>query len=323
MPSYSEFGFVNTKKMFEKAIAENYCVPAFNFNDMTEILAITTACIETRSPVIIANDIGSRDELGPAMVIYMVLGALKTAEAEGVPIPIALHLDHGPDFQACKSCIDSGFSSVMIDGSHFPYEQNIAMTKEVVDYAHQLDVTVEGELGVIAGHEGDSEVSLGSYTDPNDVEDFVSRTGVDSLAIAIGTNHGAYKFKVEPGQAPPPLRFDILQEIIDRLPDLPIVLHGASAVPQDFVALINEYGGIMENAIGVPEDQLQQAAKMHVVKVNIHSDAQITITGSLRKYFAKNPSHIDPRQYMNAARRALVKLYKHKITNVLGSAGRV
>lgn len=320
MASYKEFGFVNTKDMFQKALAGGYCIPAFNFNDMVEVLAITQACVETRSPVIIANDPGARAEIGPTMVIYMILGAVKTAEVLGVPIPIALHLDHGPDFEACQSAIDSGFSSVMIDGSHSPYEENITKTKEVVYYAHQFDVTVEGELGVIAGHEGNVEAGQSSYTNPDEVEDFVSRTEVDSLAIAIGTNHGAYKFKVEPGQAPPPLRFDILQEIIDRLPDLPIVLHGASAVPQKYVALINKYGGYMENAVGVPEDQMRQAAAMHVAKVNIHSDAQITMTGEIRKYFAKNPSHIDPRLYNGAARRALVELYKHKTVDVLGSA---
>ena len=309
--------------MFRNALAGGYCVPAFNFNDMVEVLAIVKACVDTRSPVILAIDSAARAELGPVVVIHIAIGALKTTEILGVPIPMALHLDHGPDFETCKDVIDSGFSSVMIDGSHLPYEDNIAKTKEVADYAHERDVTVEGELGIIAGVEGGTGDGKGFYTNPDDVEDFVFRTGVDSLAIAIGTNHGAYKFKIEPGQTPPPLRFDILQEIIDRMPELPIVLHGASSVPQKYVELINQFGGKMENAVGIPEDQLRKAATMHVAKVNIHSDAKITMTGALRKYFAKNPAHIDPLQYNGAARRALVDLYKHKTKDVLGSANHV
>jgi fructose-bisphosphate aldolase class II len=254
------------------------------------------------------------------MLRYLAMGAVQMAREMGSTIPICLHLDHGDSFELCKSCIDSGFSSVMIDGSHLPYDENVALTRKVVEYAHQHDVTVEGELGVLAGIEDEVSAEHSTYTKPEEVEDFVKKTGVDSLAISIGTSHGAYKFKA--GQPVPPLRFDILEECEKRIPGFPIVLHGASSVVQEYVQLINTYGGKMEGAVGIPEEQLRQAAASAVCKINIDSDGRLAVTAKVREYFAKDPKEFDPRKYLGEARKELVKLIKHKNEMVLGSAGR-
>ncbi len=323
MTSYKDIGIVNTKEMFRKALAEGYAIPAYNFTNAIQLHAIVVACVKTRSPVILAHDQFAWEDLQPTMVEYFVRGAVKLAEALGVPIPMVLHLDHGSDFKICKKCVDAGFSSVMIDGSSLPYAENVALTKKVVEYAHPKNVTVEGELGLIAGIEGKTRSTKVQYTRPEEVEDFVGKTGVDSLAVAIGTSHGAYKFELKPGEAPPSLRFDILEEIGKRMPELPLVLHGASAVPQEAVNMVNQYGGKMPQAIGIPEDQLRKAASMHICKVNVHSDSQITMTGTIRKFFAENPPLIDPRLYQKVARDALIAMYKRKNIEVLGSANRV
>lgn len=321
--SYKDIGIVNTRQMFRDALAGGYAIPAYNFTNEIQLHAIVVACVKTHSPVILAHDQFAWEDLHPAMVENMVRGAVKLTEALGVKIPMALHLDHGSDVKICKKCVDAGFSSVMIDGSSLPYEKNIAVTKEVADYGHKKDVTVEGELGLIAGIEGKTRSDKVQYTRPEEVEDFVGKTGVDSLAIAIGTSHGAYKFELKPGEAPPSLRFDILEEIAKRMPELPLVLHGASAVPQEAVTMVNRYGGKMAQAIGIPEDQLRKAASMHICKVNVHSDAQITMTGEIRKFFVENPTQIDPRLYQKVARDALIAMYKRKNIEVLGSANRV
>jgi len=332
--SYKDLGLVNTKEMFKKAMAEGYAVPAYNFNNMEQLQAIITACVETRSPVILQVSKGARNYANQTLLRYMAEGAVKMAremeEKLGCdePIPIALHLDHGDSFELAKSCIDMGFSSVMIDGSHLPYEENVELTARVVEYAHKYDVTVEGELGVLAGIEDDVEAAKSIYTDPEQVEDFVSKTGVDSLAISIGTSHGAYKFKPEQCElidgvyVPPPLRFDILEEIEKRLSGFPIVLHGASSVLKKYVDMINQYGGKLEAAIGVPEDQLRKAAKSAVCKINIDSDGRLVMTGIIRKILAEKPQEFDPRKYLGPAREELIKMYKHKNINVLGSAWR-
>jgi fructose-bisphosphate aldolase class II len=253
---------------------------------------------------------------------YLAKGAVEYSKELGYPIPIVLHLDHGDSFETAKSCIETGFSSVMIDGSHFPYDENVRLTKQVVEYAHQFDVTVEGELGVLSGIEDEVSAEHSSYTRPEEVEDFVKKTGVDSLAISIGTSHGAFKFKVKPGELPPPLRFDILEDCEKRIPGFPIVLHGASSVPQDIVAEINKYGGMMENTAGVSEDQLRRAAKSAVCKINIDSDGRLAVTAAIRKVFFEKPGEFDPRNYLGPARDKLRELYKHKVVNVLGSAGK-
>jgi fructose-bisphosphate aldolase class II len=265
---------------------------------------------------------GARDYANETMLRYMALGAVKMARELGSKIPICLHLDHGDSFELCKSCVDSGFSSVMIDGSHLPYEENVALTRRVVEYAHARDVSVEGELGVLAGIEDEVSAETSTYTKPEEVEDFVRKTGVDSLAISIGTSHGAFKFKLKPGESAPPLRFDILEEIERRIPGFPIVLHGASSVVQEYVELINAYGGRMEGAVGVPEEQLRRAAASAVCKINIDSDGRLAVTARVREFLAKNPGEFDPRKYLGAARKELVKLIKHKNEAVLGSAGR-
>ncbi len=324
MISYKELGFVNTREMFKDAMKNGYAVPAYNFNNMEQLQAIITACVRSRSPVILQVSKGAREYANPTLLRWMARGAIEMMkEMTDKPIPVALHLDHGDSFEICKACIDSGFSSVMIDGSHLPYEQNIEITKKVVEYAHKYDVTVEGELGVLAGVEEDVSSEKNIYTDPNQVEDFVKRTGVDSLAIAIGTSHGAYKFKLKPNQPIPPLRFDILQEIEKRIPGFPIVLHGASSVLQEYVEMINKYGGKMENAVGIPEDQLRQAAKSAVCKINIDSDGRLVMTAIIRKIFAEKPSEFDPRKYLGPAREELIKMYIKKNETVLGSANRV
>ena len=320
--SYKELGFVNTREMFAKAMKEGYAVPAYNFNNMEQLQAIITACTESRSPVILQVSKGARKYADATLLRYMGRGAIEMMKTLGNPVPVALHLDHGDSFELCKDCIDSGFSSVMIDGSALPYEENVALTKKVVEYAHQFDVTVEGELGVLAGIEDEVSAEHHTYTDPAMVEDFVKRTGVDSLAISIGTSHGAYKFKVKPGESVPPLRFDILAEVEKRLPGFPIVLHGASSVDQKAVATINKYGGKLENAVGVPEEQLRKAAKSAVCKINVDSDGRLVMTAAIRKVFAEKPAEFDPRKYLGPARTDLIAMYKAKNENVLGSAGR-
>ncbi len=333
--SYKDLGLSNTREMFKKAFEGRYAVPAYNFNNMEQLQAIITACVETRSPVILQVSSGARKYANQTLLRYMAEGAVKMARemekaqgAEGES-PITLHLDHGDTFDLARSCIDSGFSSVMIDGSHLPYEENIELTKQVVAYAHERDVSVEGELGVLAGIEDEVKAEKSTYTRPDEVVDFVGRTGVDSLAISIGTSHGAYKFKPEQCTRdergiliPPPLRFDILEEVEKRLPGFPIVLHGASSVIQDAVATINKYGGKMKDAVGVPEDQLRQAAKSAVCKINIDTDGRLVMTATIRKIFAEQPSEFDPRKYLGPARTAVIEMYKRKNRDVLGSAGR-
>ena len=307
---------VTTTEMFKKAYNGGYAIGAFNVNNMEIIQGITEAAKKLNAPLILQVSKGARAYANHTYLVKLV----EAAEKE-TGLPIALHLDHGPDFETCKSCIDGGFTSVMIDGSSLPYEENVALTKQVVDYAHAHGVVVEGELGTLAGVEDDVAVEEGnaSYTDPAQVYDFVTRTGVDSLAIAIGTSHGAYKFK--PGQKPQ-LRFDILEEVSKKLPGFPIVLHGASSVPQEFVREINQYGGQMPDAIGIPEEMLAKAATMAVCKINIDSDLRLAMTAAIRKHFAEHPDHFDPRQYLKPARAAIQGMVEHKINDVLGCAGK-
>ena len=307
---------VTTKEMFKKAYEGGYAIGAFNVNNMEIIQGITEAAKEVNAPLILQVSAGARKYANHTYLVKLVEAAI-----EETGLPIALHLDHGDSFELCKSCIDGGFTSVMIDGSHLPYEENIELTKKVVEYAHARGVVVEGELGRLAGVEDDVNVSAedASYTRPEEVIDFVTRTGVDSLAIAIGTSHGAYKFK--PGQKPQ-LRFDILDEVSKKLPGFPIVLHGASSVIPEYVDMINANGGDMPDAIGIPEDMLRQAARSAVCKINIDSDLRLAMTGTIRKYFNENPSHFDPRQYLKPARAAISDLVKKKIVNVLGCDGK-
>lgn len=316
---------VNSKKMFDAAYKGGYAIGAFNVNNMEIVQGITEACKEEKAPVILQVSKGARAYANHTYIVKLVEAAVH----ECPEVPIVLHLDHGPDFETCKACIDGGFTSVMIDGSALPYEKNIEVTKKVVEYAHKYGVTVEGELGTLAGIEDEVSHAVGSYTRPEEVQDFVSHTGVDSLAIAIGTSHGAYKFK--PDQCtrnekgilcPPPLRFDILEEVSKRLPNFPIVLHGASSVPQDYVAMINEFGGKMPDAVGVPEDQLREAAKLAVCKINIDSDIRLAMTGSIRKFFVEHPDKFDPREYLKVARANVKELVRHKLVDVLGCAGK-
>jgi fructose-bisphosphate aldolase class II len=320
--SYKELGFVNTRDMFARAMKGGYAVPAYNFNNMEQLQAIITACVRSRSPVILQVSKGAREYANATLLRYMGLGAIQMMKDLGDPVPVTLHLDHGDSFELAQSCIDNGFSSVMIDGSALPYEHNIALTRNVVEYAHPRDVTVEGELGVLAGIEEHVSSEKSHYTDPKDVEDFVKRTGVDSLAISIGTSHGAFKFKVKPGEPVPPLRFDILEEVERRIPGFPIVLHGASSVLTPYIDLINKYGGKMEGAVGVPEEQLRRAAKSAVCKINIDSDSRLVMTAIIRKVFAEKPGEFDPRKYLGPAREELVKMYISKNEAVLGSAGK-
>ena len=316
---------VTTKEMFKKAYEGGYAIGAFNVNNMEIVQGITEACKEENAPVILQVSKGARAYANHTYLVKLVEAAVK----ECPNVPIVLHLDHGPDFDTCKACIDGGFTSVMIDGSSLPYEKNIEVTRKVVEYAHKYNVTVEGELGTLAGIEDEVSHAEGSYTRPEEVQDFVNHTGVDSLAIAIGTSHGAYKFK--PDQCtrnekgilcPPPLRFDILEEVSKRLPDFPIVLHGASSVPQEYVAMINEFGGKMPDAVGVPEDQLREAAKLAVCKINIDSDIRLAMTGSIRKFFVEHPDKFDPREYLKVARANVKELVRHKLKDVLGCAGK-
>ena len=321
MINYKDLGLVNTRDMFAKAMKGNYAIPAFNFNNMEQLQAIIQACVETESPVILQVSKGARSYANQTLLRYLAQGAVEYAREIGggdKVIPICLHLDHGDSFETCKSCIEYGFSSVMIDGSSKPFAENIAETKKVVDFAHQFDVTVEGELGVLAGVEDDVQAEEHTYTRPEEVQAFLAGTSVDSLAISIGTSHGAYKFK--PGTNPK-IRLDILAEIEQKIPGFPIVLHGSSSVPQDIVAQINSFGGKLKDAIGIGEDQLREAAKSAVCKINIDSDGRLAMTGAIRKVFAEKPAEFDPRKYLGPARDALKELYKHKCINVLGSAG--
>ena len=330
MVSYKELGLVNTREMFKKAVDGGYAIPAFNFNNMEQLQAIIKASAETKSPVILQVSKGARQYANATMLLYMAEGAVAYAKELGWANPqIVLHLDHGDSFELCKSCIEMGFSSVMIDGSSLPYEENIALTRKVVDYAHQYDVTVEGELGVLAGVEDEVSAEHHTYTRPEEVIDFATRTGCDSLAISIGTSHGANKFRPEQCTRdangvliPPPLRFDILEQIEKKLPGFPIVLHGSSSVPQDQVAIINKYGGALKDAIGIPEEQLRRAAKSAVCKINIDSDSRLAMTASVREVLALKPAEFDPRKYLGPARDNMERLYKHKIENVLGSNGK-
>ena len=328
MISYKELGLVNTKEMFAKAIEGGYAIPAFNFNNMEQLQAIVQAAAETKSPVILQVSKGARQYANQTLLRYMAEGAVEYAKELGWENPqIVLHLDHGDSFETCKSCIDMGFSSVMIDGSHLPYEENVALTKKVVDYAHQFDVTVEGELGVLAGVEDDVVAEESHYTKPEEVVDFVTKTGCDSLAISIGTSHGAFKFTPEQctldpqtGRlVPPPLAFDVLEAIEKQLPGFPIVLHGSSSVPQDEVDTINKYGGALKAAVGIPEEQLRKASESAVCKINIDSDSRLAMTAAVREVFANKPAEFDPRKYLGPARDNMKKLYIHKIKEVLGS----
>ena len=318
---------VTTTEMFKKAYDGGYAIGAFNVNNMEIVQGITEACQEEHAPVILQVSKGARAYANHTYLVKLV----EAAVAECSDIPIALHLDHGPDFETCKSCVDGGFTSVMIDCSSMPFEENIKITKQVVEYAHDHGVVVEAELGTLAGIEDDVKVAsdAASYTRPEEVEEFVTRTGCDSLAIAIGTSHGAFKFTAaqctrnEEGiLVPPPLRFDVLDEVVKRLPGFPIVLHGSSSVPQEYVKMINENGGNMPDAIGIPEDQLRKAARSAVCKINIDSDLRLAMTGTIRKYLAENPSHFDPRQYLKPARANIKELVRHKLIDVLGCNGK-
>ncbi len=330
MTSYKELGLCNTRELFKKAVAGGYAIPAYNFNNMEQMQAIIQACVETRSPVILQVSSGARKYANSNLLRNMARGAVEYAAELGYKIPIVLHLDHGDSYELCVDCIESGFSSVMIDGSHLPYDENVALTRKVCEYAHSRTdyVTVEGELGVLAGVEDEVSAEHSSYTQPDEVQDFVSKTGVDSLAISIGTSHGRTKFK--PSQCtrsadgvliPPPLRFDILAEIEKRLPGFPIVLHGSSSVPMEYVRIIEQFGGKLSDSVGIPEEQLRKAAKSAVCKINIDSDGRLAMTAMIRKVFSEKPDEFDPRKYLGPARDELKKLYMHKNKEVLGSAG--
>ena len=328
MVSYKDLGLVNTRDMFARAINGGYAIPAFNFNNMEQLQAIVKASSELKSPVILQVSKGARNYANQTLLRYMAQGAVEYAKELGCKHPeIVLHLDHGDSFELCKSCVDFGFSSVMIDGSALPYDENVALTKKVVEYAHKYDVSVEGELGVLAGVEDEVASEVSHYTKPEEVIDFTSKTGVDSLAISIGTSHGAYKFKPEQctrdpktGRlVPPPLAFDVLDAIMEQLPGFPIVLHGSSSVPQEYVDMINQYGGKLPNAVGIPEEQLRKAAKSAVCKINIDSDSRLAFTAAVRKVFADKPAEFDPRKFCGPARDLMEVMYKHKIIDVLGS----
>jgi len=331
MTSYTELGLVNTKELFKKAVSGGYAIPAYNFNNLEQLQAIIQACVETKSPVILQVSAGARKYANQNLLKNMAKGAVEYAQELGYAIPIVLHLDHGDSFELCKDCIETGFSSVMIDGSHLSFEENIALTKKVCEFAHSRKdyVTVEGELGVLAGVEDDVSSEHSHYTQPEEVQKFLDGTGVDSLAISIGTSHGRAKFKPEQCTKdakgvliPPPLRFDILEEIEKKIPGFPIVLHGSSSVPVEYVQLIEKYGGKLSDSVGIPEEQLRRAAKSAVCKINIDSDGRLAMTALIRKVFAEKPDEFDPRKYLGPARDELKKLYAHKNINVLGSAGK-
>ena len=327
--SYKELGLVNTKEMFAKAIKGGYAIPAYNFNNMEQLQAIIQAAVETKSPVILQVSKGARAYANATLLRYMAQGAVEYAKELGCEKPqIVLHLDHGPNFEVCKDCIDSGFSSVMFDGSALPYDENVAETKKVVEYAHARGVTVEAELGVLGGVEDDVSAEESKYTKPEEVVDFVTKTGCDSLAISIGTSHGRCKFTPEQCTRgpdgvlnPPPLAFDVLEAIEKKIPGFPIVLHGSSSVPQEYVKIIEQYGGKIPDSVGIPEEQLRKAAKSAVCKINIDSDGRLAMTAAIRKHLAENPGDFDPRQYLKPARDELVKMYSRKNREVLGSAG--
>ena len=326
--NYKELGLVNTREMFKRAVKGGYAIPAFNFNNLEQLQAIITAASETKSPVILQVSKGARAYANPILLRYMAEGAVEYAKSLGCNHPeIVLHLDHGDSFELVKGCVDLGFSSVMIDGSSLPYEENIELTKKCVEYAHQFDVTVEAELGVLAGVEDEVSSEESHYTRPEEVIDFSTRTGCDSLAISIGTSHGAYKFKPEQctrdpktGRlVPPPLAFDILHEIEEKLPGFPIVLHGSSSVPEEYVKIIDQYGGNLPNAVGIPEEQLREASKSAVCKITIDSDSRLAYTAGVRETLAQHPDYFDPRQYGKVARKYMTEMYSHKIIDVLGS----
>jgi fructose-bisphosphate aldolase class II len=330
MVSYKELGLVNTREMFKKAVDGGYAIPAFNFNNMEQLQAIIQAAAETKSPVILQVSSGARKYANQTLLRYMAEGAVQYAKELGWEHPqICLHLDHGNSFELCKSCVDMGFSSVMIDASSLPYEENIALTKQVVEYAHKYDVTVEAELGVLAGVEDEVSAEESHYTRPEEVIDFATRTGCDSLAISIGTSHGAYKFKPEQCKrdpktgrlVPPPLAFNVLHEIEKKLPGFPIVLHGSSSVPQKYVKEIEKYGGKVPNSVGIPEEQLRKAAKSAVCKINVDSDGRLAMTAAIRRIFTEQPDVFDPRLYLGPAREELKKMYADKNVHVFGSAG--
>lgn len=320
MTHYKEIGLSNTKEMFRKAMEGGYAIPAYNFNNLEQLQAIISGCLESRSPLILQISKGARAYANQTLLRYMAEGAMEIVNSSEHPIPVALHLDHGDSYELAVSCIESGFSSVMIDASALPYDDNVDVSAKVVEYAHKHDVSVEGELGVLAGIEDEVSHETSNYTDPDDVQDFVKKTGVDSLAISIGTSHGAYKFKVKPGESPPPLRFDILEEIQKRIPGFPIVLHGASSVLPVYVDLINQYGGKLEGAVGVSEDQLRRAAKSAVCKINIDSDGRLAVTAIIRKMLHEDPENFDPRKYLGPAREELIQMIARKNREVLGSA---
>ena len=321
MAIYKDLGFVNSKELFKKAIGGEYAIPGYNFNNMEQLQAIIMGCAESNSPVILQISKGARKYANQILLQYMGEGAIQMARKElNSNIPVVLHLDHGDSYELCVSCVETGFSSVMIDGSSLSLEENIELTKKVVDYARQHDVSVEGELGVLAGIEDEVSAEKSNYTNPDDVEEFVNKTGVHSLAISIGTSHGAYKFKIKPGETPPPLRFDILEEVEKRIPGFPIVLHGSSSVPQEYIEMCNKYGGKLEGAVGVPEDQLRKAAKSAVCKINIDTDGRLVVTAKIREVFQEQPEVFDPRKYLGPAREALKELIIHKNKEVLGSA---
>jgi fructose-bisphosphate aldolase class II len=330
MTSYKELGLANTVELFKKAVKGGYAIPAYNFNNMEQMQAIIQACVETKSPVILQVSSGARKYANQNLLKNMAKGAVEYAHELGYDIPIVLHLDHGDSFELCKDCIETGFSSVMIDGSHLSFAENIALTKKVCEFAHsQKDyVSVEGELGVLAGVEDDVSSEHSHYTQPAEVIEFVEKTKVDSLAISIGTSHGRTKFKPEQCTKdangvliPPPLRFDILAEVEKKLPGFPIVLHGSSSVPIEYVKIIEQYGGTLPDSVGIPEEQLRKAAKSAVCKINIDSDGRLAMTALIRKVFAEHPGEFDPRKYLGPARDELKKLYAHKNKEVLGSAG--
>ncbi len=328
MLSYKELGLVNTRDMFAKAMKGGYAIPAFNFNNMEQMQAIIQACVEAKSPVILQVSKGARQYANKYILRNMARGAVEYAHELGCDIPIVLHLDHGPSFEVAKDCIDNGFSSVMIDGSALPYDENVKLTKQVVEYAHAHDVTVEAELGVLGGVEDDVAAEESKYTKPEEVVDFTSKTGCDSLAISIGTSHGRCKFTPEQCTrsadgvlVPPPLAFNVLEAIEKELPGFPIVLHGSSSVPMEYVRIIEQFGGKIPDSVGIPEEQLRKAAKSAVCKINIDSDGRLAMTAAIRKFFAEHPDKFDPREYLGPAREELKKMYMHKCTDVLGSAG--
>ena len=332
MTSYRELGLVNTVELFKKAISGGYAIPAYNFNNLEQLQAIVQACVETKSPVIMQVSAGARKYANQNLLKNMAKGAVEYAHELGCDIPIVLHLDHGDTFELCKDCIETGFSSVMIDGSHNSFEENVALTKKVCEFAHSRKdyVSVEGELGVLSGVEDDVSSEHSHYTQPEEVEEFVKKTGVDSLAISIGTSHGRTKFKPEQCTRdangmliPPPLRFDILEKIEKKIPGFPIVLHGSSSVPMNYVQMIEKFGGKLKDSVGIPEEQLRRAAKSAVCKINIDSDGRLAMTAIIRQILAEKPEEFDPRKILGPARDELKKLYAHKNVNVLGSAGRV